>query len=334
MPAGLSGAGYLALTFETAVGTYLPPSTAGTVFLPILSESLHYVEDAYYSPQIRQQTIESSRESGYYHVEGDVVMEFDANYLPYMLHLGRHTIAKAGVGPYVYTYTPSQAGSQSTAATGNVARTASLAMIRNGVGFGYGGCSINTMQFMIDNGILKCTFGIIGLSEVQPDGLGTPAWAAPSLMGAAAHSIYVDAAGATPGFTAADLTFNGFTADVNYNASAQNRINAARSASYVSFGQTDATYSTQLDFLTRTEFDNFKNNTRRAIKLESLKGGTTLALSTEAFNIAFNNSAYDTYDVHLGNMGDLIMADVTGRALAIAGGNPFVINVKSPASIS
>lgn len=335
MPAGLGGAGYLALTFETVVGTYLPPTTAGTVFIPILSETLAYTEDAYYSPQIRQQTIESSREQGYYHVEGDVVMEFDANFAPYLLHCSRHNIAKSGAGPYTYLYTPSQAGSATTAASGNVPRTCSLTVIRNGVGFGYGGCEVNTIEATLDGGILKTTFGIVGLSEVTPGGLGSPAWSAPSLLGAAAHSVYVDAAGLTPAFAAADVTFNGFTANINYNAAAQNRINAARSASYISFGQTEATYSTELDFLTKAEYDNFKNNTRRAVKLESLKGGATFALATDAFQLIFYNSAYDAYPVALPSMGDLIMASgVTGRALAIAGGSPFQIGVKSAVNIA
>lgn len=334
MPAGLGGGGYLALTLETVMGTYLPPTTAGTVFIPILSETLDYKEDGYYSPAIKQQTIENTREQTYYHVEGDIQIEFDSNFVPYFLHLARHNIAKSGAGPWIYTYTPSSAGSATTAASGNVERTASLTVIRNGIGFGYGGCAVNTINFTLDNGILKMTFGIQGLSEVQPGGLGTPSWAAPSLMGAAAHSIYLDTAGTAPAFAAADLTFNGFTADINYNAVAQNRIIASRSAAYISFGQTEATFNTELDFLSRTEYDNTKNNTRKAIKFESLKGGATFALSTEAFQYTLFNAAYDTYDISLPAMGDLIMAAVTGRALAIAGGNPYSIAVKSPISIT
>lgn len=335
MPAGLGGGGYLALTLETAMGTYLPPTTAGTVFVPILSETLNYTEDAYYSPAIKQQTIESSREQGYYHVEGDVVMEVDMDFLIYFLYCSRHTITKSGAGPYTYTFVPSQAGSASTAASGAVPRTASLSVIRNGVGFGYGGCVVNTWEFTIDNGILRCSMGILGLSEATPGGLGSPAWTAPGLFGAAAHSIYVDAAGLTPAFATPDTTFNGFTANLNYNGAAQNRINAARSASYISFGQTEATYNTELDFLSKAEYDNFKNNTRRAVKLESLFGGATYALATEAFQLIFYNSAYDAYPVNLPGMGDLIMASgVNGRALALAGGSPYQIGVKSAVSVA
>ncbi len=335
MPAGLGGAGYLAFTFEVAVGTYLPPTTAGTVFMPILSESLHYVEDKYYSEQIRQQTIDSDVKPGYYHIEGDVVMEADANFLPYMLYCSRHSITKTGAAdPWTYTFVPSQAGSTSTAASGNVQRTASLTVVRNGIGFGYGGCTVNTMEWTIDGGVLKVTFGIIGVNEQQPGGLGTPTWVAPELFGADAHSVYVAASATAPTFGAASTDFNGFTANMNYNAAAQNRIVANRGASYVSYGKTEAGYTTELDFVSRTEFDNFKAATTRAVRLESVRPTGTFAASTEGVQITFNRSAYDSYDIGLGGIGDLIMAQTEGRALGIAGGDPYQITVKGAASIT
>lgn len=333
MPAGLGGGGYLALVFETVMGTYLHPGTAGAIFIPIISENLDYTESHYYSQQIRQSTVESEAKPGYYSVGGDIVVEVDLNYLPYFLHCSRHSIAKSGVGPYTYTYTPSQAGAASTAASGNVPRTASLTVFRNGVGYGYGGCVVNTQQYRIENGVLMATLGILGLSEADPGAPGSPAWSTASLLGADAHSVYVDVAGTAPAFAAADTSFNGFTADVNYNGNPQNRINALRSASYISYGKTDATYNTELDFLSKTEYNNFKNLTKRALKLESLKGGATFAAATEAFALSFYNSVYDSYSTNLGAMGDLIMAQVTGRALGITGGNPFDIKVKSGVNI-
>jgi len=335
MPAGLGGSGYLAFTFETALGTYLPPTTAGTVFIPILSESLHYVEDHYYSEQIRQSTIDSDAKSGYYHVEGDVVLEVDTNFLPYLMYCSRHSITKTGVAdPWTYDFVPSQAGSTSTAASGAVARTASLSVIRNGIGFGYGGCIVNTIEFTIDNGVLRASLGILGTSEQQPGGNGTPSWQTPELFGADAHSVYVAASGTAPTFGAASTDFNGFTANINYNAAAQNRIVANRAASYVSYGKTEATYSTELDFLSRTEYDNFKALTQRAVRLESVRGGATFALATEAFQLTFNRSAYETYEIGLGGIADLIMASVTGHALGIAGGNPYQISMKSAVTIT
>lgn len=333
MPAGLGGGGYLAFTFETVMGTYLPPTTAGTVFMPIISESLHYVEDKYYSEQIRQQTVDSDVKPSYYHIEGDIVMEVDANFLPYLLYCSRHSIVKTGPTPFTYDFTPSQAGSASTAASGAVARTASLSVIRNGIGFGYSGCVVNTWEFTIENGVVRCSMGVLGLAEQTPAGLGTPTWSAPSLFGADASSIYVAASAVSPTFGAASVDFNGYTTNFNYNAAAQNRIIANRAAAYISFGKTEATYTTELDFISKTEYDNFKAASTRAVRLESLIGGATFALATQAFRVTHNRSAYDTYEIGLGGIGDLIMAAVTGRGLGIAGGSPYVISVKSPADI-
>lgn len=335
MPAGLGASGWLAICLETVMGTYLPPTTSGTIWVPIISETVKYNETPYYSEQIRQQIVYSERTQGFYFVEGDIVLEFDSNYMPYFFHIGRHNIAKAGVGaPYTYTYTPSQAGSASTAASGNVQRTASITIVRNGIGFGYAGCTLNTIHHELDNGVLKFTLGIMGLSEQEPGGLGSPSWIAPSLMGAASHSVYTDAAGTTPTFADADLTYNGFVADVNFNAAAQNRINAERSAAYISYGMTDAQFTTELDFLDRTDYDNFKNNDRMSVKFESLLGGSDFTAATEAYQIIYYNAAFDAYEMHLSGLANLIMAAVTTRGLVQVGGNPYSIKVKTAVNIT
>lgn len=335
MPAGLGGGGYLALTFETAMGTYLDPSTAGTVFIPIISETLQYQEDKYYSPQIRQSTIVSEVKQSYYHAAGDIVMEVDTAFLPYLMYLGRHTITKTGAGtPWNYKFVPSQAGSASTAASGAVERTASLTVFRNGIGFGYAGCVLGGYEFTIEDGVLRMTANIMGLSEATPGAPGTPAWTAAKLLGANAHSVFVAASGAVPTFAGASTDFNGFTWNTNFNPNPQNRITSNRSASYISFGETEATYTTELDFVSKTEYDNMKAATTRAIKLESIGDGAAFGVSTDAIKIQGNRTVYDTYEIGLGGMGDLIMAAVNGRAVGIAGGNPYEIQVQSTASIT
>jgi hypothetical protein len=255
--------------------------------------------------------------------------------LPYFGYCSRHSITKTGAAdPWQYDFVPSQAGSASTASSGAVARSASISVIRNGIGFGYGGCIVNTWEFTIEDGVLRCSMGILGTSEQTPGGLGSPVWTAPELFGADAHSVYVAASAVSPTFGAASTDFNGFTANMNYNAAAQNRIVANRAASYVSYGKTEAGYNTELDFVSKAEYDNFKAASTRAVRLESLRGGATFALATEGVQITFNRSAYDSYDVGLGGIGDLIMAATTGRALGIAGGNPYQISVKSGATIT
>jgi hypothetical protein len=335
MPAGLGGGGAVALVPEVTLGTYLDPSTAGAIWIPIVSESLAYTEDKYYSEAIRQQTIDNDVKPSYYHVEGDIVAEVDVNWLVHALYCSRHTITKSGgPAPFTYKFVPSSAGAASTAASGAVPRTASITVIRNGVGFGYAGCVVSQFEWTVENGVLRVTMSILGTSENDPPALGTPTWLAPQLFGADAHTIYVDASGPTPAFATADNNFNGFTATQNYNAAAQNRIVPNRGATYISYGKTEAGYTTELDFLNKTEYTNFKNAATRALRFQSIDGGATYALAPRAVRIDYNRSAYDAYGVALGGIGDLIMASVTGRALAQTGGDPYSISVKSSVDIT
>ena len=329
MPAGLGGGGKVGIAFETTMGTYVAP----TIFVPILSESLHYMEERYYSEQIRQQTIVSDVKQGYYHVEGDIEMEVDPTNHPYWLYASRHTPAKTGAGPFEYTFTPSSAGSASTAAGATTPKTLSITIVRNGVVFGYTGCVVGGFEYTIEDAVLRCTMNVLGLAEAVQSA-PSPTWAAADLLGADAHRIYLAAAAATPTFTTAADGFNGFTFRTNFNAEAQNRIKAARSASYISFGITEAEIESELDFIDRTDYDNFVNNVQRAIKLESTNGGATFAASTSAIVLQGNRVAYDSYDIALEGMGDLIMAGFTGRMVGIAGGSAYEIKVKSPATIT
>ena len=336
MPAGLGGGGWLAITLETTMGTYLPPTTAGTLWVPILDESFVYTETKYFSPQIRQQTIVSDVEQAPYHIEGQIHMEVDPNFLPYFMYCGRHIITKdvATHTPQIlYSFSPGSQGAAS-AGTGLNPRTASITIVRNGIGFGYAGCVMGGYTFTINNGVLEVTFDAFGLSEVTPGALGTPAWIDPLLFGAAAHAVYVDTAGTTPAFTTPDLNFNGFTFTNTFNAAAQNRLTPSRAATYISYGETEATYSTELDFVDKTEYTNMVNASKRAVRLQSVKGGTTWTAATSGLRIDINNSVYNTYTVNLAGMADLIMATVEGRAIGIAGGNAYTVTCMSTATIT
>jgi hypothetical protein len=308
------------------MGTYVAP----TVFVPILSETLKYTESKYYSEQIRQQVIVSDVKSSYYHVEGDLVMEVDPNFLPYFLFCTRHT---PGFATGVYTFSPSSAGSASTAASGMVQRTASITVVRNDVVFGYTGCVMGGYEFTIQDGVLRVTFNVLGMAE-DTETAPTETWSDPELYGADAHYVYLAASGTSPTFTTTDVNFNGFTFRGNFNASAQNRIVANRGASYIAYGITEATIESELDFLDRTDYDNMVDNATHAIKLESLNGGTTFAAATSGVAIQANRVSYDTYDIGLAGMGDLIMAGFTGRCIGIAGGDAYTIKVKSDVTIS
>lgn len=332
--ADIAGNGALWVGLETTYGTPVDPTDSGVgVWVPIISETLDYTETKYFSEQIRDSAVTSDVEPSYYHVAGDIVMEVDANYLPYFLYASRHTVTKTGsAAPYSYSAAPTSIGSTYP---GGSARGLSIGVVRNNIGFLYSGCVVTQWALTVDNGVLRVTMSIMGLAEqdMSSSTFGE-SWIAASLFGASDHSVYVDTAGLTPTFADADLTFNGFTFTANYNGAAQNRLTPARSATYISYGEIEATYDTELDFVDKTEYDNMKNDTLRAIKFESIKGGADWAGATEGFRVICYRTAYNTYQVGLSAIGDLIMARVNGRSLGIAGGVPFRMECLSAASIS
>lgn len=325
MPAGLSGSGWLGLALETVKGTYVPP----TVYVPIISESFRYVEDRYFSPQIREDTIVSDVKQGYYHIEGDFEMEIDVNFVPYLLFCTRHTPSFA---TGVYSFVPSDAGATSTAASGMVQRTASITIERNNIEFGYSGCTLGSLRVWLDGGVLKMGGTLVGEKDNTASG-DTPTWAAPSLFGADATQIGVGASSITPTITPV-FDFNGYEFEANFNAEAQNRIRRDRSASYVAFGETEITMTTELDFIDKTEYNAFVATTAKAVQIESLIGGASFAAATQAFRLTVYRGVYETYDLGLSGLGDLIMAGVTMRGIGIAGGDGYKIEVKSPVTIT
>lgn len=331
MPAGIGGGGYVIIALEATNGTFVQPDAAGAIAVPILDESLKYTSDPYYSPQLRKQTIVSDVKKGYYHVEGDIHMEADPRFLPYFLHATRHTI---GFSSGVYTYAPSSAGSTSTAASGNVQRTMSISIYRNEQGFGYAGCTCGGYEWVIEDGVLKVTFNMLGLSEQEPTGTPAPAFVAPDLFGADAHEISVAASAAAPTFGAPSVDYNGYTFRAEFGAEPQNRIRRDRSASYISFGETVANLETELDFIDRTEYDAFVNTDQRAVRMESINGGANFAAATSGVRITANRMVWEDYDLGLEGIGDLIMAGVNGRAIGIAAGDAYKIEVKSPTTIT
>jgi len=337
--ADIGAHGWIWVAIEATYGTALDPSVSATpgIYVPILSETLVYTEpDRYYSEQIRGETMHSDVKQSYYHVEGDIVMEVDSRYMPYFMFPSRHTTTKTGAAtPWTYTSIPA---GQGTTYPGSVtAKGLSIGIVRDNVGFLYSGCVVSQYAFTVENGVLRVTLSMLGLNEAPfSSAVPVPTWSAPTLFGADSHAVYVAAAGTAPTFSAFDSTFNGFTETINHNGEPQNRITRARSASYIKYGITEVSYDTELDFTSRAEYDNFVNLTKRAMRFESINPGGvagTWAAATTGFRITNYNTVYNTYETSLSGMGDLVMATVNGRAIAIAGGSGYKMECISPTNI-
>lgn len=329
---GLAGGSAIGVAFETTMGTPVAPS----VFVPILSETLEYTTEPYRSPQIRQTSIYTDAKPSYYHTEGDIELEVDPNTILYFLYATRHNITKTGAGPYTYKFTPNSAAVQGTGAGPTVAKTITITKLKNGEVFAFAGCALTGFEFRVDTdtGVLMATLNIMGLSEATASA-PTPTWVAPVLYGADAHRIYLDAAGTAPGFAnPVDVNHNGFNFGVNFNSTPENRVRADRSASYIAHHITEGTFTSDIDFLTRADYDFFKNVSKRAVRVESLNGGATLAAATDGIRMQANNYYFSSYAIPLEGMGDLIAANTEGSMLGITGGDAYEVHVKSAVSIT
>ena len=340
--ADIAASGSVWVTIEPTYGTVVDPSVAANeadgLYVPILSETLQYTEpDRYFSEQIRNEAMHSDVKQSYYHIEGDLVIECDAKYLPIFLAASRHTTLQTGAGPtFLYTTTPSKVGATYP---GGASLGLSIAIIRNAVGFVYSGCVVTQWAFTLENGIGRVTMSILGLAEQEMDDVTavTPTFDDPDLFGADAHAIYVDTSSTTPTFASPDATFNGYTATINHNGEPQNRVVRNRGATYVKYGITDVTYDTELDFTSRDEYDDYVAANFRAVMFESIiPGGNagTWAAATQGYRIITYRSVYQTYEIPLSGMGDLVMARTTGKATAITGGSGYKIEVKSPTDLT
>lgn len=323
----------MAFAFETVKGTYVEPTDDDTIFIPILDESLKYMENRYYSKQIRQQVMESDVAQGYYHVEGDINLEIDPENFANLMYCSRHSCAMTPGSPNEYAFVPSQAGATSTDLSLLHAKTCSITIVRNGIGFGYAGCTIGEIRAMVEtaDGIAKATLSILGESEQEPADIEsvTPTWADANLFGADSHTVYTGDSAVSPTFVEKD-GFDGFTFMANHAAEAQNRIKPQRSAAFVKYGETTITVDTTLDFDDRSDYNDFVATNQRAFKLESVKGGDG-SWAGSPFGVRFqvNRGVFETYDIPLRGLGDIVTATVNAKGIGITGGDAYEIRVRT-----
>lgn len=336
MAAGLGAGGAVGIALETAAapGTWVTPA----IWVPVKEENFTYNEDRYFSDAIRQQTISQAAKQGFYHIEGNLNMEVDTRSLPYFLHASRLGVTKTGASsPFTYLYKPS-----SGATIPSTNRTCSITILRNGQWFGYAGCVIGSFDLTVDGGVLMFNItNLLGTTDVPQATITStppvPSFTTPQLLGAAAHSIALGdgaltsapAGSSAMAGTTVSNKFNGFTFTNNDNAEAQNRINQARSAAYISFGITEPQVSASLDFDSRTDYDHFVATDSKRLQFISQNGAADKVV------VNIYNSVFDEYPVSLGGWGDIIMADSVLRVISSGGTNPaFDINVLSSTDLA
>lgn len=309
MPYGMGAGGLLGVAFEATAGTY----TAPTKFIPILSESLELKETNIYRTPIRQSAARIGVVPGDFSVTGTVTMEALEDCCLYFTECARTTGVKTGTTNLTYTYTPN------SNAVPN--KTMSITVVRNGVIFGYTGCVVGKSTFTVNNNIMEASFDIFGLTDASPSPALTPIWPTSVPYGPGTWQIQIP----TPTQV---FDMDTFSFDIDDAGAEQFRLKNARGAQFASFGERSCQMTTTRDFLTNSDYTNFK----------AVTGQKVTVIATNGINnsIQFDlfNAIQDVYQVPLSGVGDLIRASITYQTVLDGSGNEYDIIYKTQESIT
>lgn len=303
MAVGIGAGGILGVAIEAVAGTYVAP----TKYIPFNSESLKYNINPVERRPIRNSAGLIGVVPGNATVEGDIEFDVSADILLYFLAASRCTYVKTGTTPnFNYVFTP-----QSNALP---AKTMSITIKRGDETFGYTGCVVGGFTLAIDSdGKLTCTANIFGRNEATQTA-PTAVWPTTPIISAGMYSLQIPTA--TQVFDADTYEFSS-----EDNAVANGRIRNTPGASFVNFGESNATVKVERDFDTRAEYDAYKAGTSKSITLEATQ--TTNNKITILTPVAIAN----TYEVNIGGQGDLIRASVEYASVVGAGGFHYQITI-------
>jgi hypothetical protein len=294
----VGGAGYLGIGVETTLGTFVTP----TKFFPIRSETLSQQEAKIYRTNIRGVADRSGAVQGYVHAEGDVVFEVTSDILPYFLEAGRFLVVRTGASaPFTYTATPihvakTQTNAPATAGTPvNVTRkTLTLLANRSDIPMAYLGMSVSQLAFTLDNGLLVCTASMIGTQEsTQTPPAPVATWGTAQPFGPGLVTLEVP-----QGSPRADA--DTFSVTINDNGVAANRLNGARGAAYVNWGEREITAHVEHDFSSTADYDAFVAQTQQIVAFKAIRS------ASDSIEIDINAAIEDNYAVNLSALGDVV----------------------------
>jgi len=289
MAVKLGGSGKVGLGLENTQGAWKAPQK----WIPVLSESLQFVEDKKYRLPIRgaaSMTDPMGAVQGYGHTEGDLVFEATADTLIYFLYCMNCSIARSGTGPYTYTTTP-----QAYATPASPSGSASVLVERNGVYFGYQGLIVSSLGLTIQDDVLVATASMLGLNEVTPAS-GAATWPTSDVAGPGNHALSIS------GVTRSDVDTLTITVDEAASVFNALRGDDTRAPSSTRFGLRTATIGLDADFENRTEYDVFRNQTAQAFAFTANVASNN-SMQFNAEKLILNN-----YPVNLTSVGDVVRA--------------------------
>ena len=287
--------GIIGLGLEATRNTYKAPN----VFLPITSESFMTQESNVYRRLLQNTADPVNVKAGNQSHEGTIEMEALHNIMPYFMLASRGEITKTTTGTstkvHTYTLTPKSFGQLPNR------RTLSVTIVRAGVVFAYTGCVVSSFSMTTSDGLLNMSYTMLA-SDEKTQALPKATWPDTIPFGAGEYKISIPSD--TQVYDADTFTFN-----VNDNAENQFRLQDERRGPwFIKYGERTVDLDIERDFNSRKEFDDYKNQTSNAVKIEAITTDTPPGSVT----IDLNSAIVDSFDVSLsGGQGDLIRASTS-----------------------
>jgi hypothetical protein len=295
----------------TNPGVYVAP----TKFVPVRSETIHMVEDTVWRRAIRNTADFTGATFGNEHPEGTLAMEASEDVVVYFMHASRATVVKSGASPnFQYVYTPVSAALPPN-------RTLSITIVRNGQVFGYTGCVVGSYKFGVDGGLSTYEATIISRNEAVQS-VPTDTWGTTAPYGMGQYSVEFP--------TGSPVTDSDtFEMSVEDGAVPEFRLKSTgRGADYIRFGERTSKFTAGRDFLTRTDYDNFRAQVSQSVTLTMSKG------VNNSISILMPVAIATEYPVNLSGQGDLIRASIPYNLATNASGWAFQVTLKTQENIS
>lgn len=293
MAVGVGASGYVGIAPEAVPGTYVAP----TKFLVLTDESMQFQQETKWRRPLRGIADVAGGLPGNSHVAGDVSVEITHDTLPHILLAARGTTIKTGTTPnFTYTFTPT--------AVAVPTKTLSITVVRNGVAFGFVGCVVGSQAYTIDDGTLMATFSITGRDE-GTQSVPTPTHTTTLPYGAGEYKLEIPTASQV-------FDADAFSLTINDGADPQFRIGDSRAARFIKFGERSVELTTERDFESRTDFDNYKALVSQSITLKA--GHTGPARDDITFLVP--QGVKDSYEISgMSGQAELIRASITNQGV-------------------
>ncbi len=285
MAVGLGAAGKLGLGFEAlgAVGTYVAP----TKWVPIESEDLNFNQPITKRRPIQGVVDPVDSKLGPGFVEGSIKMAAYHDIVPYFLYAARTTVVKAGSGPYTYTCEGSHIGQANY--------TLSFLVERNGVRFGYVGCTVVSQSWTVEDGILMVEWSILGQDEATQADTAASYTSTGKEFQSGQHTLEFD--------DSATSNATEVTIDIDDSGSAEDRLSGTSGADLIRFGERTVNVSMARDFESRAEYDLFRAATSQKFEFDISNG-------THSIEWEMPQLVADSYAIPLEGQGELVRGSV------------------------